>query len=270
MAVYAVPAPLAAFYKKNIEYITQHAVDPDKLMFADSTEAFHHFINIDHYGVEGFQKLPKYWKDAVKEYSDDTLDKYGTLPWQILRWEYKLTEAFKKKDINAILKASAFIGHYIADAHVPLHTAANFNGQETNQQGVHALWESAIPEAFGDKYQHINGGAIYIKDPPDKIWSILEQSHSLVVKVLADEKEVSGHFTNAQKYLPNKNEGKKKKIKYTPAYIAAYNKALDGMVEKQLHSSAVDVASFWYTAWVNAGQPDLTMLGTVSNNKKKF
>lgn len=255
MAVYGVPAPLASFYKHNIDYITQHAVDPDKLKFVDSTEAKHHFIDVDHYGVDGFTKLPHYWKEAVKQYTQDTLDKYGTLPWQISYWEYKLTEAFKKKDMNAILKASAFIGHYIADAHVPLHTAANFNGQETNQQGVHALWESAIPEAFGNTYQHINGGAIYIKDLSGKIWSIILQSHSLAATVLADEKEVSAHFTYSQKYLPVKNGNKKPR--YSPAYIAAYNKALNGMVEKQLRSSAVDVASFWYTAWVNAGQPDI-------------
>lgn len=260
MAVYAIPSPLSAFYKKNIEYITQHAVDPDKLKFVDSTEAFHHYINMDHYGVEDFKKLPKYWKDAIKKYTRDTLDKYGTLPWQIIYWEYKLTEAFKKKNIPSILKASAFIGHYIADAHVPLHTAANFNGQETNQQGVHALWESAIPETYGDTYLHINGGALYLKDPIGKIWNILLQSYSLVPTVLLTEKEVSNHFTSGQKYLSYKNGDKK--IKYTPEYVAAYNKALNGMVEKQLHAAAIDVASFWYTAWVNAGQPNIPALKT--------
>jgi hypothetical protein len=258
MAVYGVPAPLSAFYKRNIEYITKHATDPDNLKFIDSTEAVHHYINVDHYGIAGFENLPKYWKDAVKKYTQDTLNKYGTLPWQISLWEYKLTEAFKKKDLAAILKASAFIGHYIADAHVPLHTAANFNGQETNQVGVHALWESAIPEAFGDTYAHINGGAIYLKDPSAKIWSIIEHSYSLAPTVLSVEKEVSNHFTKSEKYLPAK--GDSHKVRYTPAYIAAYNKALNGMVEKQLRSSAIDVASFWYTAWVNAGEPNLSQL----------
>lgn len=260
MAVYAVPPPLSAFYKKNIEYITQHAVDPDKLKFIDSTEAIHHYINIDHYGIDGFNKLPRYWKDAVKKYTKDSLDKYGTLPWQISLWEYKLTDAFKKKDVSAILKASAFLGHYIADAHVPLHTAANFNGQETNQQGIHALWESAIPEAFGNTYAHINGGAVYLKDPSGKIWNILLQSHALVPTVLSAEKEISNHFTDAQKYLVYENKGRK--IKYTPAYIAAYNKALKGMVEKQLHAAAIDLACFWYTAWVNAGEPVLPLSRT--------
>jgi hypothetical protein len=262
MAVYGVPSPLSAFYKKNIDYITKHAVDPDKKRFVDSAEGPHHYINLDHYGANPFAVLPKYWKDAAKKYTEDTLNKYGTLPWEIMYWENKLTDAFKKKDLNAILRASATIGHYVADAHVPLHTVSNYNGQKTNQLGIHALWESAIPEAFGDSYQHINRGAIYLKDPAVSIWNILKQTYPLAATVLATEKEVATHFTNDQKYLHS--NGDVHKIRYTPAYIAAYNKSLNGMVEKQLRSSAIDVASFWYTAWVNAGQPDLSHLKTTN------
>ncbi len=32
------------------------------------------------------------------------------------------------------------------------------------------------------------------------------------------------------------------------------------MVERRMRQSIFAVASFWYTAWVNAGQPDLTKL----------
>ncbi|MEJ7683717.1 MAG: hypothetical protein WKG06_38825 [Segetibacter sp.] len=35
---------------------------------------------------------------------------------------------------------------------------------------------------------------------------------------------------------------------------------LDGMVERRMRLAIVSVASFWYTAWVNAGQPDLKNL----------
>ena len=32
------------------------------------------------------------------------------------------------------------------------------------------------------------------------------------------------------------------------------------MIERRMQQSIVAVASFWYTAWVNAGQPDLKQL----------
>ncbi len=258
MAVYGVPAPLAAFYKKNMEFITKHAVDPDKKKFVDSAEGPHHYINLDHYGAKPFDALPTYWSAAVKKFTEDTLNKYGTLPYEIIYWENKLTDAFKKKDLQLILRASANIGHYVADAHVPLHTITNYNGQKTGQTGIHGLWETAIPEAFGNTYAHINGGAVYLKDPEATVWNILKQAYPLAQAVLATEKEVTTHFTESQKYLPHKNGEFKKQ--YTQEYIAAYNKALNGMVEKQLRASAIDVASFWYTAWVNAGQPELSEL----------
>ena len=256
MAVYGVPAPLSSFYKKNIEYITQHAVDPDKKKFVDSAEGPHHYINLDHYGANPFAVLPKYWKDAVKKYTEDTLNKYGTLPWEIMYWENKLTDAFKNKDLHMILRASATIGHYVADAHVPLHTVTNYNGQYTNQWGIHGLWETAIPEAYGDALPHINGGALYLKDPDGTVWYILKQTYPLAQIVLQTDKEVSTHFSERTKYQGYKY-GKRQ---YSRKFIGAYNVALYGMVERQLRASAIDVASFWYTAWVNAGQPDLSQL----------
>ena len=35
---------------------------------------------------------------------------------------------------------------------------------------------------------------------------------------------------------------------------------LDGMIERRMRSSVVSVGSFWYTCWMNAGQPNLTEL----------
>ncbi|MEJ7674588.1 MAG: hypothetical protein WKF59_18295 [Chitinophagaceae bacterium] len=52
---------------------------------------------------------------------------------------------------------------------------------------------------------------------------------------------------------------------YSSAFTIAYNKKLDGMVERRMRLAIYSIASFWYTAWVNAGQPDLTDLA-----KQKF
>ena len=44
---------------------------------------------------------------------------------------------------------------------------------------------------------------------------------------------------------------------YSSAFTIAYNKKLDGMIERRMRQSIYAIASFWYTAWINAGQPDL-------------
>jgi hypothetical protein len=46
----------------------------------------------------------------------------------------KLTQAFKEKRKSEILFIAADLGHYIADAHMPLHTSDNHDGQLTDQR----------------------------------------------------------------------------------------------------------------------------------------
>ena len=36
------------------------------------------------------------------------------------------------------------------------------------------------------------------------------------------------------------------------------------MIERRMRQSIFAVASFWYTAWVNAGQPDLGKLSEIN------
>ena len=161
MAVFTLPPEMIGFYKENFDYITLHATDPDKLRYVDATEAPHHFINLEHYGKYPYAELPHDWDAAVKKFSIDTLDKYGVVPWQVQVVLKRLTAAFREGSKYKILKYSSFIGHYIADANVPLHCTINYNGQLTNQNGIHAFWESRIPELFGDTYDYFVGKSFF-------------------------------------------------------------------------------------------------------------
>ena len=248
---------MLVLYKPNIDFITEHAVDPDKRRYIDKNEAPRHFIDIDHYGTYPYDSLPHKWKDAVAKYSEDSLLKYGIVPWHVLVMLSRLTEAFKQKNFSRIMKNSAEIGHYIADAHVPLHTNSNHNGQLTDQVGIHAFWESRIPELLADKeFDFFIGKADYIKDPGDFIWArVLESAHA-ADSVLSFEKQLSAQFPSDEKYSFENRNGVIIR-QYSSAYTIAYNKKLNGMVERRMRQSIYAVASFWYTAWVNAGQPDL-------------
>ena len=52
LSVFTLPPDMIVFYKKHIEFITEHAVDPDKRRYAVDGEAPRHFIDIDHYSEE--------------------------------------------------------------------------------------------------------------------------------------------------------------------------------------------------------------------------
>ncbi|RYE18458.1 MAG: S1/P1 Nuclease [Sphingobacteriaceae bacterium] len=255
-AVFTLPKGMIGFYKNNITYLTEHAVDPDKRRYIDLHEAPRHFLDADRYGNFPFDSIPQKWNEASGKFSADTLNKYGTVPWSIQQTYYRLVQAFKNLDSIKILKYSADLGHYIADAHVPLHLTSNYNGQQTNQVGIHAFWESRLPELFASQYNFFTGKAVYIDDPLKKAWTICRQTHSCLDSVLMMEKQNRANFRADQQYTFIKN-GNKLVRNYAEVYSDSYHQLLHGMVEKQMRASVLAVGSYWFSAWVDAGQPTL-------------
>lgn len=257
-AVFTLPSGMIGFYKRNIVYLTEHAVDPDKRRYIDTAEAPRHYLDVENFGPK-VDSIPEKWTDAVAKYGRVKLHEDGELPWQIQKTYYRLVLAFKTLDSLKILKYSADLGHYIADAHVPLHTSNNHNGQLTNQVGIHAFWESRLPELFAKNYNLFMGKAKYVENPLAEAWKIVKHSHSLVDSVLILEAELNAKFPSDQKYdFSERNNVVMKQ--YSVAYSKAYHDKMNGMVEKQMRSSILEVGSFWFSAWVDAGQPELKNL----------
>ena len=342
LAVFTLPQEMVFFYKKHIEYLTEHAVDPDKRRYATKHEAVRHYIDLDHYT----DPLPMRWEDAIAEYAGlfsiapsgdtvlvfsreymenesglwrpkpefrekfpatvregireenhrswiwrnflpkyfeedldipcdslratygraipcktvivaDSLTPHGILPYHLLQMHRRLTNAFRSGNESAVLKLSAEIGHYIGDAHVPLHTTINYNGQLTGQQGIHAFWESRIPELFADtEFDFFVGQATYLRDPGRYYWSIVQESHTLVDSVLRMERELRLTYPQDRQYCPNEKTPGGPRVP-CKAYSAAYHAKLNGMVERRMRAAIHAIGSAWYSAWSDAGQPPL-------------
>lgn len=259
IAVFTLPNEMFGFFKHHIEYITENAVSPDKRRYSVADEAPRHYIDIDHYGTYPFDSFPRRWDDAVAKYSEDTLLAYGIVPWHVQNMTWQLTEAFKQRSGARILRVATELGHYISDAHVPLHTTENYNGQLTDQHGIHGFWESRIPELFGDDYDYFIGKARYIEQPLDHIWDVVLESHRLVDSVLSLEKNLRAEFPPDQVYSYEQRGNNTVRV-YSAAYTKEYDRRMNNMVERRLRESVINIGSFWFTAWVNAGQPDLNGL----------
>ncbi|MFN0276615.1 MAG: zinc dependent phospholipase C family protein [Chitinophagales bacterium] len=259
MALFTLPQELFAFYKPHVDYISEHAVDPDKRRYAVEGEAPKHYIDLNHYGAYPFHEIPRRWFDAIVKYPEDTLQAYGIVPWHIERMMFWLTDAMKEKDVNKILKTTAELGHYIADAHVPLHCNKNYNGQLTNQHGIHAFWESRIPELLGEKYDYVVGTAEYIPDINKKVWEIVLMSNLMSDSVLNLEAQLNEEFPSDRKYS-YETRGQTTVRTYSKEYTLAYNTLIDNMVERRIRETIMNLGSFWLTAWINAGKPNLSGL----------
>ncbi len=351
MAVFTLPPEMMTFFKPNIEYITAHAVDPDKRRYATKHEAVRHYIDIDVYGEPPFDNLPREWSEALMVWTDilvidsqgdttilftekpqkraagakeddlwypqtslfnsapepvlhadfksfyienvlsnyyedewtcdcekaesyfgntfrdckkifveDKFSKEGIVPYHLMHMKRRLSRAFENRDAKNILRNAAEFGHYLGDAHVPLHTTVNYNGQLTDQVGIHAFWESRIPELFADEtYDYFVGKAEYIDNPRDYFWDIVLESHSYLDSVLLIEKRLSQTFPQDQQYCYDDRLGRTIRTECR-AYAEAYQSALNGLQEKRMQDAIAAVGNVWYTCWVDAGSPNLRSL----------
>ena len=258
-AIYTLPTDLAVFYKYHSLEITEKSVAADRRVYAVKEEGPRHYIDIEDFQENSLADIPQLWQEAKAKYGEEKLNQTGIVPWQIYHSYRQLVEAFKNKDKDKIIRISADLGHYISDAHVPLHTTRNHNGQFSNQLGIHAFWESRLPEKYAKGYVLAASKAEWIENPLKNAWKIVESSHGLVDSVLHIEKVLSKKLPKSQQkaYIKRNNT---LIHNYSDEYAEAYHRSLNGMVERRMRESVRQVASYWYSAWVEAGQPDLSLL----------
>ncbi len=276
-AVFALPEEMRSFFYNHIDFITEESVIPDvrKYTINDKAEFNRHFIDLESFG--NTDSLPATMKEATAKYDAKFLDQNGILPWYMEEVMQKLTKAFQDKKKAEILFLSADLGHYLGDANMPLHTSVNHDGQFTDQKGIHAFFESQLPEQFGAHYNFYTGNAVYIKDVPAEVWRIIFANHRLADSLLLTEKKLKSNFSADKIYMKD-SAGNLAKNKFNQPvhsyeYAKAYHDALNGIVERQLRAAVSATANFWYTAWVNAGKPDLSLLDVpelTDRNKKNY
>ncbi len=193
--------------------------------------------------------------DTIK--GNAAFTEHGIVPYVLQDMQRRLTKAFLEKDGNSILRVSAEFGHYIGDAHVPLHTSSNYNGQKTKQDGIHGFWESRIPELLAEEtFDFLAGKATYIEKPEAYFWKVIFDSHEGVDFLLTSENELKKKFPQDRQFC---YENRLNQVVRTQCdeFTKAYNEMLDGQVEERMREAIFTIGSAWYTAWVDAGQPDL-------------
>lgn len=274
-AVMALPKAIQTFFYNHLDFITTESSVPDlrKYTLRDKAENPRHYIDMENFGA--VESIPLPFEEAKKKYDEKFLADNGILPWYIQEVMTKLTKAFKDKRRNEILFLSADLAHYIGDASMPLHTSVNHDGQLTNQKGIHSMWESRIPKMFGKNYNYYTGEAQYVDNVEKATWDLIKESHSQVQVLLSIDKELRTKFSGDSMYEKEANgaiaKGKFGDLKYTKEYMTQFHTALNGMVERQMRKAITTTANFWYTAWVNAGRPDLSGLDSkeLTNRNKK-
>ena len=265
LAVYTLPPPLILFYKEHSSSLIEQSVAADKRRYVIVEEGPRHYIDLDLYDFG--DSLPKYWQVALDRYGEDSLNARGIVPWYSQFTFKRLTRAMADHDISGILRYSSDLSHYIADANVPLHTTSNYNGQLTNQVGIHAFWESRLPELYAQDYDFFVGQAEYIPDTQKVLWEAIFEANAMVDSLLSLDLTLTDILGEDKKYA-FEQRGKSTVRVASRQFSKKYHDAFP-MVEKQMRNAIKMVGDFWYTAWIDAGQPDLTDFETIYSSSKK-
>lgn len=255
MAVYRLPPEMAPLFKKNIDIISENAVNPDRRRYSVVGEAEKHYIDLDAYG-DSAAFLPRDWNNAVRKFGEDSLRKHGIAPWHLQQHVRRLTEAFRRRNPALIVKLATDMGHYIADIHVPLHTTRNYNGQFTGQEGIHAFWESRLPELYAESYDLWIGTVRYIENPAEVIWETVFRTHAGCDSVLRLERKISEGIPKDRLYSHEVRNNALVRLQ-SREFAEKYHRELDGQVERQMKAAIRLAGDLWYTCWVDAGQPEL-------------
>jgi hypothetical protein len=239
-AVDTLPEDMQPFFQANRQFLVQHVTDPDEAQTKNLAEQHNEFIQLDHYGPFPFTALPRDYTAAASKYTKRTLQTYGVLPWEIGLYSKRLTDAFREHNWNDVKLSAAALAHYVAAAHDPFNTTTNSDGKLSGQPGVSGRFGTGLVDRYQLFFFVRPGEASFIHDPTDHAFEMALSAHTWLESVLLAD--IRAHIGVSG---------------YTDEYYDRFYSQAGSVLVRQLSDASTDVGSYWMTAWINAGRPQL-------------
>jgi hypothetical protein len=261
-AIALLPSEIRPLFEQNRTTLVEHVIDPDLWQNAgfDNEESPHHFLDLDWegYGKYPFAGLPRDYTAAVAKFGKSRIEQNGTLPWRTEEMYGNLRRAFEAYERrgpfgrNDIVFYSAWLTHYVSDAHVPFHAVLNYDGQLTNQHGIHSRFEAYLFERYRDQWTIAPKPIAPIKNPRDFIFDTVLEGTQLVAPILKSDLDVIGG-----------------RDEYDDVYYAAFFKANRAVLERRLNEAIAASAAMIAGAWEAAGKPALPLNPRVPAQRRR-
>ena len=250
-ALRILPADMKRAIGPHGQALIDHARDPD-LWHHDPDERHRHWIDLELADSAGapFVNLHREYQDAVAAYGADSLKKIGVLPWRIESYIDTVVNAMQHPSSMMWIKLAA-LSHYVADAHMPLHTTVNYDGQLTGNRGIHFRFEWWMLDQFRDEVILDPDTPLSIEEPLETAWRMILASHADIDTILAADDAVRAEFRP-----PVYGEGGRRQR--DTEFEARLWQRLGPLAIHRMELSAEAVAGYWYHAWIRAGRPDLS------------
>lgn len=244
------PPGLRVLFERERTMFVEHAIDPDLWRNVGFTEEPpRHFLDLDAYGAYPFDALPRDFDEAVRVHGEAKVRKNGQLPWRVEEIYDRLFRAFRQVKqgdapgwtFDNIVYFSSVLAHYVGDAHVPFHAVVNFDGQLTDQLGIHSRFETELFLRTRDVLTIRPVPQAPITTPRDTMFDVLIESTTLVEPILAADRRAIGS-----------------KDYYDDEYFAAFAKGgAQAVLERRVSDAIAASAAIITGAWEAAGKPSL-------------
>jgi len=260
------PGALKQSWGWNPDPLIQGATAADSRKHTDSLEAERHYLDLDDLRDDSLDIWGLPWFRAERiilgKDSISSSRRFGVLPWELERAYHRLVRAWNPGNGQAprmeqVIRAASDLGHYIADAHVPLHTTGNYNGQRTGQLGIHALWETqALEWMLWNEKRHCPCYDPTRSLPYDPVWTpweIIAESHAMLPELLAahhlwkDTCQTQGYGFQRR--------GRTLQVTPTPAALALWDSLTQQTTWPRFCLASQRISAAWFAAWVEAGRP---------------
>lgn len=241
-AVDTLPQEIRYYFEAHRNSLLEHVNDPIELAAKTPSERRNDYLYLDKYGRFPFQALPRSYKAAVEKYGKSKVQSNGLLPWEIGVYSARLTDDFKSGRWEEANLDAALLASYVTEAHDPFNTTENFDGHLTEQPGINQRFGTALIDRYSSFFPLRPNDAAYINDSTDHAFDACVASHSWLEPILLADRNA---------YQAGKSNS------YNDEYFDRFYNQAAPILVRQLSEAAADVGSYWVTAWVNAGKPNL-------------
>jgi hypothetical protein len=237
LAVETLPDDVAAVFRAQQRKLERYSNEPDSVLRKrhGRQEAIRHFIDLDGYMPAPFDGFPRTYEAAVARIGVRKVEKYGVLPWVVLRMRGELRAALAAGDPGWV-RIAGHLAHYVGDAYQPLHLTVDFDGQKSGAKGIHRRFENDVVDAAIAVHEKaIRADLAEAKPLADlrgDLFAALFRSYDGYRTILAGDAAA-------------RRAGRPGSRRYETALAAA----TDDLVRTQLRDAAVMLGSVWLTSY---------------------
>lgn len=228
------------------DILAEHASDADDRKSWDPDESVKHYIDIDNYSEFNTSgSISQTLGEAISDHSSSFVYGNGILPWATITAYDSLRNCFIRHDWDKAVLFASDLGHYVGDGHMPMHITRNYNGQYTNNDGIHSRYESTMINSYISQINYTGENIEFISDVNQYVFDYIYSNYQYVDSVIAADnyaKSISSNTSSSE-------------------YKTALWNYSKGFTIRLFKNASHALAELIYSAWVEAGSPSMTPTG---------